>query len=195
VRYLLLALIASTAQANLYDFALQGTYYPDYVLGTFPIETGSAYVPFTVTFLANSPVLPFPTSGEYFSASVNAYDVDVIIGGEIIEQGGTGAFAFNGVQFGPYPNGDWIGGGWSFDTQAFSFGGTEDFALGNPDPLSGAHYNDEPGETLCYSGALYLCDVGGASVDPPATVPEPPVWVLSLAGLAAFGRRFRYASS
>jgi len=180
-------------QQNVYDFAFTGTYYPDTPFPpTSPVNPMTS-VDFTVTFLANSPTLPFPPNGAFFGASVNAYDIRVIVNNNIVQQGGTGTFGFNGSQIGGYPNGLWIGGDWGFDSASFAWGGVEDFGLGNPDPLNGAAFNDELGETGCsVGGEDFLCDLEGSSLRVSASVPEPPVWTLLSAagvGLLLFRRR------
>lgn len=176
--------IAHAQQQNVYDFVFTGTYYPDDPFGSGRFGTGPA-VDFTVTFLANSPTLPLPPFGASFGAAVNAYVVNVTAGSQIIEQNGKGGFSFNGLEIGLGPSGEWIGGGWDFSTTSFAWDGVEEFGLGNPDPLHHAGYWDLLGETWCSvgtSGPVY-CNLRGDSVDISASVPEPPVWALLLAGL------------
>ena len=136
MRALLLALmllVPSLAFAdgqNVYDFVFIGTIYPDIPFGSTPPEFCGPCESFTVTFLANSPTLPFPGVNQPFSASLSAYDVNVVIGNQIVLQNGTGSFGFDGTEQLSYFPGEGavsIGGGWSFGSSALEWFGIPDF--------------------------------------------------------------------
>src|SRR5215813_10209879 len=138
---LLLIALPTTAiadQENVYDFVFTGSYAPDLPYGTTDVPSDATFLPFTVSFLANSPLLPFPGKNEPFSASLSAYDVNVVINGQIVLENGTGSFGFDGREQLNYQAGGgavYIGGGWEFSSSALGWFGTPDFVLGFPDPL------------------------------------------------------------
>jgi hypothetical protein len=129
----LVLLVPSLAFAdgqNVYDFVFIGTIYPDIPFGSTPPEFCGPCESFTVTFLANSPTLPFPGVNQPFSASLSAYDVNVVIGNQIVLQNGTGSFGFDGTEQLSYFPGEGavsIGGGWSFGSSALEWFGIPDF--------------------------------------------------------------------
>jgi hypothetical protein len=191
---LALMLISPAAYAdtqNVYDFTFTGTIYPDQgAFAQIPPNCCSPFENFTVTFLANSPALAFPGANQPFSATFSAYDVNVVINNQIVLQGGTGSFGFNGVEQLGYQAGmgaSYIGGGWSFSSSALTWGGTPDFGLQFPDPLNGGGYVSDDGVAACgVPGSTtepVLCTVGGRSVKVSTGVPEP-------ASLALFGLGF-----
>jgi hypothetical protein len=194
----LVLLVPSLAFAdgqNVYDFVFIGTIYPDIPFGSTPPEFCGPCESFTVTFLANSPTLPFPGVNQPFSASLSAYDVNVVIGNQIVLQNGTGSFGFDGADQLGYSPGDgatYIGGGWSFESPALEWGGTPDFGVQFPDPLNGAGYVADDGVAGCSlpgndSGPV-LCSVGGRSeLVLPVSAPEPETLALLALGLAGIG--------
>ena len=88
---LALVLVSPLAYAdngNVYDFVFTGSYAPDVPFGG-DVPPDTIFIPFTVTFLADSPTLPFPGKGDPFSATLSAYDVNVVIGNQVVLQDGT----------------------------------------------------------------------------------------------------------
>ena len=208
MRALLLALVLTPSlafadQENVYEFDFTGA------ISDVPFDTtdpsDAKFVPFTVTFFANSPTLPFPAKGQPYFASVSAYDVNVVINGQTVEQVGIGGFGFSGTDqefYDASPGGGvyYIGTGWGFSSDALSWGlGSPDFGLPFPDPLNGANYTADNGEAGCFvppatdtSGPV-LCEMSGVSHRVgPVTAPEPQtlaLFALGLAGLALTRRR------
>jgi hypothetical protein len=191
MRALLLALalmpaLAYADQENVYDFVFNGVVYD----GSPPDNTASER--FTVTFLANSPTLPFPGEGDPFSASLNAYDVDITIGNQMVLQDGTGAFAFvarDQISYLPGESVGYFGGNWSFSSSALTWFGGLESGMHFPDPLNAIYTSGGQVVPCTVSGFVgNLCEVSGHSV----AVPEPGTLALlafSLAGLILTRRR------
>jgi PEP-CTERM motif len=187
---LLMSPVAYADTQNVYDFVFTGVIYPDQgAFASIPDNCCVPYELFTLTFLAKSPTLAFPAANQPFSASLSAYDVNLVINSQIVLQDSTGSFGFNGIQQLGYTAGEgagYIGGGWSFSSSALNWGGTPDFGLQFPDPLNGGNYNADDGSAACsLPGGTepVLCGMGGHSVKVPSGVPEP-------ASLALFGLGF-----
>jgi len=195
MRALLLALVLVSPLAyaddeNVYDFVFTGSYAPDVPFGG-DVSSDTTFVPFTVNFLANSPVLPFPGKGQPFSASLSAYDVNVVIGNQVVLQDGTGAFEFEGhdqIGYTPGESAFYFGSG-AFSSSALSFGGGLDFGIGFHDPLNGTPYLTDTSLGCVLPGNPDFrasCDASGRSVlETKATsAPEPGTLALLATGLA-----------
>jgi len=143
---------------------------------------------FSLSFLANSPAIPLAPNQDYFSASLNAYDVNVALNGTTVMQSGTGTFSFEGPDAGSFPQGPYFGG-FQFTNTAFSFGGSADFDLGRTsDALNGAGFLSDDDVSSCTSavGSNAFCFVQGTSAraSGPSAVPEPSVAALLILGVA-----------
>jgi hypothetical protein len=194
MRALLLALVLVSPLAyadneNVYDFVFTGSYAPDVPFGG-DVPPDTTFVPFTVSFLADSPVLPFPGKGQPFSASLSAYDVNVVVGNQLVLQDGTGAFEFEGhsqISYTPGESAFYFGVG-GFSSSALSFSGGLDFGVGFHDPLNGTpYYTDTSLGCFLPSNPDFesLCTAGGRSVlqSRATSAPEPGTLALLAAGL------------
>lgn len=128
------------------------------------------------------------------SAVLAATNFNVTLGGQLIEQGGTGRFGFSsGDRLSDGLNGLFIGGVFFAEGQSSSFFGVPDFSLGNgsqsallssTDPLGtllagSAFVSDSPDITYFnYGDSRLLVQVAGRA----ATVPEPDALTLFAAG-------------
>ena len=146
---------------NVYDFVFTGAIYPDTPFGSTPPEFCGPCESFTVTFLANSPTLPFPGIGQPFSPSLSAYDVNVVIGNQIVPQNGTGSFGFDGTEQLVFPGrAVYIG---EAGRSGFCAGWFEHrISVQFPDPLNGNFYVADNGVAGCFlpggnSGPVLRC--------------------------------------